>query len=158
MHIMHNIIRVSLSAGKQLHLWIRSLSKLGEANYTIWQLFGDLPKTIWWSQSSPSQAGVCFAENISTICMSDRLVSSLSRQTRAGLALPGLFSPGFRAACPQAGRTGWEHLEWAVSPHPGAKRRVWMSSHLSQAPELSVPLKATERATTPLSSSRTGNS
>lgn len=95
MHIMHNIIHVSLSAGKQLHLWIRSLSKLGEPNYTIWQLFADLPKTIWWSQSSSSRAGVCFTENISTICISDRL------------ALPSLFSPGPRADPPrQGGQTG----------------------------------------------------
>lgn len=97
MHIMHNIIRVSLSAGKQLHLWIRNPSKLGEPNYTSRQLFADLPKTIWWSQPSSSQAGVCFTANISSVCMTDKLASKLSRRALLGLfptlAL-GLIPPG----------------------------------------------------------------
>lgn len=148
MHIMHNIIHVSSSAGKQLHVWIRSLSKLGEANYTIWQLFADLPKTIWWSQSSSSQAGVCFAENISIICVSDRLARSLSRQARAGQGWPcqGFFPLAQGLPPSQAGRTDWECLECGVSPHPGAKRRVWMSSPLSRAHKLARSTKSNRKS------------
>lgn len=106
MRIMHNIIRVSLSAGKQLHLWIRTLSKLGEPNYTSRQLFADLPKTIWWSQTSSSWAGVCFEANISTICITDKLPSKRGRQAGAGLAR-AFFLLGPRADAPrQGGQTG----------------------------------------------------
>lgn len=133
---MHNIMHVSLSAGKQLHLWIRPLSKLGEPNYTIWQLFADLPKTIWWSQSSCSWAGVRFVENISAICVGGRLGSSPSRQPRARLALRRLFSPCPWGWSPQAGRTDWECLEWWSAPTQGRKRRAWISQSSQTSPQI----------------------
>lgn len=118
-HIMLNIIRVSLSAGKQLHLWIRTPSKLGEPNYTSRQLFADLPKTIWWSQPSSSQAGVCFAANISSVCMTDKLASKLSRP--AGLALTGLSTPLALGVIPPGGEDRQGMPGITVSPQQRPK-------------------------------------
>lgn len=114
-HIMHNIIRVSLSAGKQLHPWIRTLSKLGGPNYTSRQLFADLPKTIWWSHpvlhrqvSASQQTSASFA------LLTGWLANSAGK---LGLPLPGLFHPlGPRADPPQAGGTDRECLEWQSAP------------------------------------------
>lgn len=130
MHIMHSIIHVSLSAGKQLHLWMRTLSKLGEPNCTSRQLFADLPKTIWWSQPSSSQAGVCFTANIRTARISDKLASRLSRKARAGLA--EAFSPlGPRADSPrQGGQTG---NAWDDSQPPARGWKESMNFQSSQS-------------------------
>lgn len=133
MHIMHHIIHVSMSSSKQLHLWIRSLSKLGEPNYTTQQLFADLPKAIWWSQSGPSQAGACLTGHISPTCTSHGLAGSLSRRTQVGLALQRLFpSPGL--ILPTAlyeNRLGIPRT--AISRQLQAQQRVWISSHPSHA-------------------------
>lgn len=130
---MHHIIHVSLSSSKQLHLWIRSPSKLGEPNYTTRQLFADLPKAIWWSQSGPSRAGACLTGHISPTCTSHGLAGSLSRRTRAGLALkrlfpcPGLILPtaGYEDRLGMPGTAAHSQLQ--------TQQRGWISSHPSHA-------------------------